>query len=274
MEEIIFLIILGLLWVIFAVVQDLKKREIADWLNFSLIIFALGYRFFYSLFSSNGFNFFYQGLFGFAVFFILGNLFYYGRLFAGGDAKLLIALGPVIAIKESFFGNVEFLLIFLMIFLLTGAVYTLIASIYFMSKHFKSFKKNFSKQFRRHKKSYLLALMFSIILLVLGMFAYIEIAYLAILVFVFPLLYIYSKAVDESSMIKTLGVEKLREGDWLYKNVKVGNKTIKATWEGLKKEEIMLLKKGKKKNIRIRQGVPFGPVFLISYLIYFLWVLF
>ena len=31
---------------IFAVVQDLKKREIANWVNFSLIIFALGFRFF------------------------------------------------------------------------------------------------------------------------------------------------------------------------------------------------------------------------------------
>ncbi|MBI2056754.1 hypothetical protein HYT91_00690 [Candidatus Pacearchaeota archaeon] len=51
MFHIIFLVALALVWMIFAVVQDLKKREIANWVNFSLIIFALGFRFFYSLFN-------------------------------------------------------------------------------------------------------------------------------------------------------------------------------------------------------------------------------
>jgi len=66
MYEIAFLWILALIWIVFATVQDLKMREIANWLNFSLIIFALGFRFFYSLFSSGGFGFFYQGLLGLA----------------------------------------------------------------------------------------------------------------------------------------------------------------------------------------------------------------
>jgi len=59
MLEIIFLVLLGLIWIIFAVVQDIKKKEIANWLNFSLIIFALGFRFFYSLFENSGYGFFY-----------------------------------------------------------------------------------------------------------------------------------------------------------------------------------------------------------------------
>ena len=37
----IFLIILALIWLIFAVISDLKTREVPNWLNFSLIIFAL-----------------------------------------------------------------------------------------------------------------------------------------------------------------------------------------------------------------------------------------
>ena len=50
----LFLILLGLVWIIFAVVQDLRKREIANWLNFSLVIFALVFRFrgFWDLYSS------------------------------------------------------------------------------------------------------------------------------------------------------------------------------------------------------------------------------
>lgn len=42
----VFLIVLCLIWIAFAVIQDLRKREIANWLNFSLIIFAIAFRFF------------------------------------------------------------------------------------------------------------------------------------------------------------------------------------------------------------------------------------
>ena len=72
MEELIFLLILALIWIIFASIQDLKKREVANWISFSLIIFALGFRFFYSFYSED-FNFFYQGLIGLGIFFIIGK---------------------------------------------------------------------------------------------------------------------------------------------------------------------------------------------------------
>ena len=52
----------------------------------------------------------------------------------------------------------------------------------------------------------------------------------------------------------------------IYKDLKIGNKTIKAKWEGLRKEEIARIKK-KYKAILVRQGIPFAPVFLISFLI-------
>ena len=118
MFEVIFLFVLALIWIVFATIQDLRKREVANWLNFSLIIFALGFRFFYSLFSDIGFNFLYQGLIGFGIFFILGNLLYYGKMFAGGDAKLMIALGAVLPFSVVFRENLEiFLLFFVYVFL-------------------------------------------------------------------------------------------------------------------------------------------------------------
>jgi hypothetical protein len=53
--------------------------------------------------------------------------------------------------------------------------------------------------------------------------------------------------------------------------VKVKGKTIKANWGGLTKEEISLLRKNHKK-IKIREGVAFTPVFLVSFLVWFyLW---
>jgi len=89
MEEYYFLFVLAFVWMIFAVVQDLKTREVANWLNFSLIGFALAYRAFYSSFTGE-WMFLGFGFLGFLMFFILAHVFYYSKVFAGGDAKLLM----------------------------------------------------------------------------------------------------------------------------------------------------------------------------------------
>ena len=144
MNEVIFLFVLATIWIIFAVIQDLRKREVANWLNFSLIIFALGFRFFYSLFSSElDFAFFYQGLIGLGIFFIIGNLLYYGKMFAGGDAKLMIALGTILPLSNDFFINLKFFALFFFLFLFAGAFYSLTVSIVLTVKNFKIFKKEF-----------------------------------------------------------------------------------------------------------------------------------
>ena len=150
MFEVIFLFVLALVWIVFATVQDIRKSEIANWLNFSLIIFALGFRLFYSLFSDMGFNFLYQGLIGFGIFFVLGNLLYYGKMFAGGDAKLMIALGAVLPFSIIFNENLKIFALFFVLFLLVGAVYSIGASVYLSFRNFKKFKKEFSKQFKKN----------------------------------------------------------------------------------------------------------------------------
>lgn len=262
--EIIFLIVLALVWIAFATFQDLRTREIANWLNFSLIIFALGFRFFYSLFSES-FGFFYQGLIGLGIFFILGNLLYYGRFFAGGDAKLMIALGAVLPFSGSFSVNLKIFASFFFIFLFVGAIYSIATSIYFSLGNFKKFKKEFGFQLRKNKKLIYPFFFLGLILMIFG-FSESMFFVLGILIFILPYLYIYAKAVDEACMIKKIKTSQLTEGDWLYKNMKVGKKTIKATWDGLKKREIKQLRK-KYKIILIRYGIPFSSVFLISFLI-------
>ncbi len=69
--NVLFLSVLAFVWISFAVIFDLKKREIPNWLNFSLIIFAIGFRFFYSLFLEVGFAFFYRNIFRFWKFILL-----------------------------------------------------------------------------------------------------------------------------------------------------------------------------------------------------------
>jgi len=258
------LIVLALVWIAFATFQDLRTREIANWLNFSLIIFALGFRFFYSLFSES-FGFFYQGLIGLGIFFILGNLLYYGKFFAGGDAKLMIALGAILPFSESFSVNLKIFACFFLIFLCVGAVYGIIGSIYFSLRNFKKFKREFSIQLRKNKKLVMVFLFLGLILMIVG---FLESMFfiLGILIFILPYFYIYAKAVDESCMVRKVKTSQLTEGDWLYKSVKVGKKIIKATWDGLKQKEIKQLRK-KYKMILIRYGIPFSAVFLISFLI-------
>ena len=265
----VFLIILGLIWIGFATIQDLKKREIANWLNFSLIIFALGFRFFYSLFSGmdswEGFSFFYQGMIGLIIFFILGNLLYYGRIFAGGDAKLFIALGVILPFSKSIIGNLNIFIGFFILFLIIGALYGIIVSSVLGIRNHKKFKKEFLKQFNKKKRIFYLFLIMGVLLI--G-FAFIEkiLFYLAILIFISPYLYIAAKSIDEVCMIKKVKSSDLTEGDWLYKNLRIGKKVIKTTWNGLSKEDINFIKKHKK-QVLIRQGIPFTPVFLISFLI-------
>ncbi len=267
MIGVIFLIILALIWIIFAVVQDLRKREVANWLNFSLIIFALGFRFFYCLFSqtTQDFAFFYQGLIGLGIFFIIGNLLYYGRMFAGGDAKLMIALGAVLPFSENFFVNVKIFILFFFIFLFVGAFYSLTISIILSLRNFKAFKRELYKQLSRKRKIIYLFMFLGLIFMALGFIESLLFS-LGILIFILPYFYIYAKAVDEVCMVKKVKTNKLMEGDWLYKNLRIEKKLIKVGWDGLSKGDIKEIKK-KYKEIKIKQGIPFTPVFLFSFLI-------
>jgi Flp pilus assembly protein protease CpaA len=261
----LFLILLGLVWIIFAVVEDLKKREIANWLNFSLVIFALVFRFFYSLFGDGGFMFFYQGVLGFAAFLVMGNLLYYGKVFAGGDAKLMIALGAVVPFSEIFSVNINSALAFFLIFLVVGAFYGVILGMILGIRNRKIFIREFSRQLKKKKRVFYISTIAAIILILLAFFQNLFL-YLGILIFMSPYVYFSAKSIDEACMIKKVRTKLLTEGDWLYKDVKIGKKLIEAKWSGLSKEEIVFLKKNKK-DILIRQGIPFSPVFLISYLI-------
>lgn len=270
MYEVIFLFVLGLIWILFATIQDLKRREVANWLSFSLIIFALGFRFFYSLFSNGEFSFFYEGLIGLGIFIILGNLLYYGKMFAGGDAKLFIALGVILPFSGSFSINLKIFVVFFILFLFVGAIYSLIATIFFSVKNFRNFKKEFFKQLKKNKKLIYIIMLVGLIIMAFG-FSNTLFFIFGILIFILPYFYVYVKAVDESCMIKKIKISNLEEGDWLYKDIKVRKKLIKASWDGLTKSDIRLIKK-KYKSVLIRQGIPFTPVFLISFLVLiYLW---
>ena len=258
------MLVLGVIWLVFASISDVKTTIVANWISFSLIIFVLGFRVFYSLFTGD-FNFLLKGLIGFGIFFVLGNLFYYTRIFAGGDAKIMYSLGPILALSGSLLTNLKIFLAFFIIYLFSGVVYGIIWSAVLMFRNFGSFREKTKETFNRIKIWNYFIMFFGILLMLLGFFKSFSF-YFGVIIFILPYLYIYSKAVDESCMVKLIKPNKLVEGDWLYQGVKIGRKTIKSRWGGLTKEQIELLKK-RKKLVKIRYGIPFVPVFLIAYIL-------
>jgi len=266
----IFLIILGLAGIIFAVVSDFKTSEIPDWLNISLVVFAIGARFFYSLFngldSGEGFSWFYQGLMGLGVFFILGNVLYFGRMFAGGDAKLMMAMGAVLPLTPDFMQNANIAISFFVLFIFAGAVYGILTTGVLAFSNRKRFAKGFKNLFKKHKNKVYGAGFFALFLMSIGL-SEITFLYFGIVVFVLPYFYLTGKVVDEYLMVKKKKPSELQEGDWLYKEVKIGkNKKLSPRWDGLSKKEISEIKK-KRKSVWIREGIPFSPSFLIAFII-------
>jgi len=265
MFEQIFLVVLGLIWIIFATIEDIRTREILTWLNFSLIIFALGFRFFFSLFSLGSFQFFYQGLIGLGIFFVIGNLLYYGKMFAGGDYRLFLALGAILPSSISTLSNIKILFGFVLLFLVCGAIYGIIVSFYLGIKYFNNLKKEFLKQLNE-KKKFMYLMLFLALMFLIGSFFIESLFAISVFIFIMPYFYLYVKAVDEACMIKNVKVKNITIGDWLYKDIFVGKRKIKATWDGLTKEDIKIIKQGKEK-VLLRYGIQFGPVFLVSFVL-------
>ena len=248
------------LCLIAASITDLRKREVPNLLSFGLIAFAFVIRAITAIIEKQP-SYFIYGIIAFAIFFLLANLFYYTKIFGGGDAKLLMALSVVFATNPTFFkpltqkffflefGFTEpFLLGFLINILVIGSIYGFFYSIYLAIRN----KKEFCKKFKCiNKKAKLLKFFYLIVafifLIVVGLnFRYylLDVGFFVMLLIllILPYLYIFVKAVEDSAMTKKIPPDKLSEGDWLAEPVKLKNKLIKPSIHGLSKREINLLK--------------------------------
>jgi len=256
MEEYYFLFGLALVWTVFAVVQDFRRREVSNWLNFSFIAIALAYRAFYSV-ARGDMEFFVLGLGGFAVFFVIAHGLYYSRVFAGGDAKLLMGYGvilPYTSYSSLFFLGVGFIFVLFLV----GAIYSLIYGLFLVVGNWERFKKEFVKDFSKRKWMFVV----SVVLGIGFLFLVDKLLWLFLVLFllVMPLMYSYLKALDKS-MIKLKSWGELQEGDWLEKDVKIGGRVIKKSVHGLSLKEIVRIKKSGRR-VLIKDGIPFTPAFL------------
>ena len=262
--EVWFLIAIGIIWLIGAIIQDFRKLEVANWWSFSLLVIGLTYRGFLGVYTGD-YWWFLWGIIGVAGGFILSNVLYYARAFAGGDSKLLMAFGSILLLSLDLRTNLFIVGIFFGIFLFGGGVYGLVYSLYLSLINRKEFSKVFSRISKENKKVIYLVDLISLIFLVLGVILFPLIAWLFALIFLSPWLLVFAKAVEECCMVRFISTNSLTVGDWLVENVKFGKKIIKPNWEGLNEEELKILR-GYKGKVKVKYGIPFTPSFLIGFL--------
>jgi len=255
-----------LFWVFFvgivvASLQDLKRREVDNWLNLFLLVVSFSFVFFRAIFEGDG-SIVFQAGFALVAMFVVMNVFYYGRVFAGGDAKLLFAM-TVFFVGVSFYESLVNIGVFVLFLMVAGSVYGLVYSFVLYVRNFGKVNAEMMKIFSLSWVWY--TVLFGVVLFFVGFFNWVFFVF-GVLVFISPLLYVFAKGLENVSMIRVVSGRELREGDWLVDDVSVGKKVIKADWDGLSLDDIELLKKRKK--VKIKEGLPFVPAFLIAFLAY------
>lgn len=269
------LVAIAFIWIISACVTDLKKREVPNWLSFSLIAIALAIRGIIALITKQPTYFFYAVI-ALAIFFVVTNALYYGRVFGGGDAKLLMALAavfataPVFAAKNYFLISEPFLLTFTINIFVLGFIYALIFSIIAAARNRKRFSVKFKKENQKLRIIKVCCWIASIFVLIAVFFSTMLfralLLILFIILFISPILYSFIKAVEDSALIKKVKASQLAEGDWIIDSIKIKNKIIRPSVHGLSLKDIALIKKAHK-SVTIKTGLPFVPIFLAALIV-------
>ena len=255
-------------------VTDLKKREVPDTLNYSLIALGLFLSGVLAILNRD-YNIMLSSVVGLFVGFIIGAVFYYSGQWGGGDAKLVMGVGALMGLNiNTMFVSFPLFLVFIITALVAGAIY---GSIWLLSLALIN-RRVFSKKYvelsskNKNKSAKILIIVVALLLLALLLFDVgLQIIILGYLLLIFFALMIYSKnvmrAIELSVLIKSLSVDKLVEGDWVVDSFKFKNVTFKSDRTGITQAQIDLLKKNGVKKVLVKEGIPFVPSFFIAYIV-------
>jgi len=271
------IIIFGIIWLIAASISDIKTKEVPNWLNFSLLSIAFGILSFKSLVLWS-FSPILNGLLGFGIFFLVGNLMYYTKQWGGGDAKLLYGLGALFYeyptnLETIFHPNLSlpFLAILFLNIIILGSIYGILISISLMITKRKLFLKKFKELNSKTKGVSKILSILLVLLIIATLFITKEtsLKFIFILSGIFPIvlfyLFIAVKSIEEVCMYKKIKTSKLVEGDWVAETIKVNKKVVYNHKKslGVTKDQIKIIKKYKE-EVLIKEGIAFVPPFLIA----------
>lgn len=268
----IILITIALIALISASITDLKIREVPDWLNYSLIFSALAIRLLASIVYSY-YAYFIYAIIGFCLTFILGTIFYYTRQWGGGDTKLLMGLGVIFASKPYFTpaAKLPFLITLLINILVIGAFYGIFWSVILIIKNWQRFRIRFKVRLKTPSVKFwekIIAAIITINIILMFLIKDNFIRFILLILNTLFLIYFYLwiaiRSIESLSMFKTIPTEKLREGDWIAKNIYIKKQLVYKTNSGISDEDIQSLKSKNIRKVTIKEGIPFVPPFLIG----------
>lgn len=266
--------LVGLFALIIASLFDIKTREVPDWLNFSLLGFAIGSALIMSIINHEP-RFLLSALIGLGAGLVIGVLLFYTGQWGGGDTKLIAGLCILMSLTYAdYLKGLLLIASFLINTMLVGAIYGLVFSLVKAVTNFKHFKPAIEQKLRSKQVLYI-----RVILLLVGIFAFlfllatksIESAMIfgfAMSLFLFFYLWAFVSVVEKTCMTQQVPVNKLTEGDWVVGEVIKGGKVVlKPSKTGITLEQIALLKRKKIDKVTVKVGIPFVPSFLIAYIL-------
>ncbi len=248
-----------------AAVWDLKTTEIPDQVSYAMIAIALlifGYQSIVDWSYMPILNSIIPGL----IFLAFGFTMYYLGQWGGADALLLSAIGFLLPGFPNFTQTVfPYPLTFFFNLFVVGAGYMLVYAFVFAILNRKIFSK-FSQDLKASSKMILFASIgLFIIFLVVNW--YISKTFLSsnnllvsslvplVLTLSFFIIWRFAKTVEDYGFKRKIPTSKLKVGDMLLEEKKL---------TGITKEQLKKIKKSGKRYVWIKEGVRFGPSFILA----------
>ncbi|HIH13790.1 MAG TPA: prepilin peptidase [Nanoarchaeota archaeon] len=267
-SELIFLSI-ALLGTLSGSIFDIKDRWVPDWTNYLMVFFGLAGHAIISL-QANSIWPFAHSLIAVAILYGVSELLFQLGVWGGGDAKMLIGLGALLATFPNnlmpLLINWPFLLTFWTNSLIFGGLLGFFGSIYLAVRHFNKFLNSAKKYLQKKYIQY--SLIAALIAIPIAFFFDKLTAFVLGIIFLLALMLISLKSIEEACMFKTISPKKLVEGDWVTDEINIEGVYYVPNRTGIEKKDILKLIEleniGKLKNITVKEGLPYVPAFFLG----------
>jgi Flp pilus assembly protein protease CpaA len=223
---------IAIIALIFASITDLKKREVPDIINYSLIVIGLILGLLSSIFNISPWPFI-SSVAGLLFGYLIGSVMFYTGQWGGGDAKMLIGLGALLGFDiyaliengiSTFFSS-PFVNVFIAI-VLTGIIYGIGFLLFLGLKYRRSFRKYFKKYLSKKPIHRTRLIVTSLVFLGVVSSLIFQRTDLKLTIIIFSgliyVLYYFLLAVriiEQEILLVPMPVEELTPGEWVAKDL-------------------------------------------------------
>lgn len=239
--------------------QDIKTSDISDILVFSMIGLGLAIHGVESLMTGS-IDPFIASLSATIILGIFALAMYYFGAWGGGDGALLVAIGSLLpsAPLASSLTSIPFLAIYFVSVFVVGFLYSLTYLSLTVFRNAKT-RTTYIKSLMQNQGMIYIFTAFAAVALALDR-SIIGIL-LSVLLLLVPFIYQLS-AVSEIAFLQKIPVKKLKVGDMIGEDIpRIG--VFKRKIRGLTLQEVKTIRK-MKRFVYVRDGVRYGPVFLLA----------